>query len=350
MKIGIVTDTHCGARNDNDFYIRHQERFFGDIFFPTMEENKVTTIVHAGDLNDKRRAINIKSLSALNKSFIHPIVANEYDFYQILGNHDIYYKNTRTLNSVNELFWMHQGENFHIIDEPTTVSFGGGKPVFLCPWLVPDELENLNASLNTDAKVCIGHFEMAGFQMMKNVMINKGLDPDLLKQFDVILSGHYHTPSHDKNVMYIGAPYQMSYADTEDRKRFVIFDTETYALDIIYNDDLIFKQFVYNDQLIDIDQFDYDSYNDVNVKITVSGKEDVDKYNTFMQRLEKAKPFTISTIDTYVFIENNEDVADVDKDTLSIMVESVDTMDIPDARRTPVKGIFQELFHEATAT
>lgn len=346
MKIALFGDSHCGARNDNDFYIRHQERFFGDVFFPTLEAKGITTVCHVGDLNDKRRAINIKSLRALNHSFIHPIIGNEYDYWQLLGNHDIFYKNTRELSSVVELFGAHEGPNFHIVKNPQTINFDG-LDVFMCPWLVPDEIDILDTILNqTSAKVCFGHFEMVGFQLMRNVLMTHGMDPDVLKQFEVVISGHYHTPSHQSNVMYIGAPYQMSYADIEDRKRFIIFDTDNYGLEIVYNDDLVFKQCVYDDS-IDPDQFDYDEFHDVNLKLIVNSKDDVGKYNKFFERLEKAKPFTLTTLDRYVFTQASEEIADADKDTLELLVESVEDMDILDERKPKIQSLFEQLYIEA---
>lgn len=350
MKLAIFGDTHCGARQDNDFYIRHQERFFGDVFFPYLEDNNITTVIHDGDMNDKRRAINIKSLSSLNRSLINPLIAGEYDYWQILGNHDIYYKNTRELSSVVELFRAHEGNNFHIVRDPMTVDFDG-RLIYLCPWLIPDELEKLDKVLGkTSAKICIGHFELYGFELMKGVTMTHGLDPGALSQFDVVMSGHYHTPSRHGNVMYIGAPYQMSYADVDDRKRFIIFDTETYKIDVIYNDDPVFIQFIYTDD-IDIDSVNYDEFNDVNLKLVVETKVDIDKFNTFMGRVDKAKPFTITTLDRYVFQQTDDETANVDTDdTLSILVKSVDTMDVPDERKPRIRTIYEQLYIEATAS
>ena len=60
MKLAIITDTHFGARNDSQVFMDYFAKFYKDIFFPTLEEREITTIVHMGDIVDRRKFINYK--------------------------------------------------------------------------------------------------------------------------------------------------------------------------------------------------------------------------------------------------------------------------------------------------
>jgi predicted phosphodiesterase len=60
MKIAIVNDTHFGARGDispvNDYFFK----FWEGQFFPYLKAQGITTVVHLGDVVDRRKFINIK--------------------------------------------------------------------------------------------------------------------------------------------------------------------------------------------------------------------------------------------------------------------------------------------------
>ena len=59
MKIAIITDTHYGARKGSAAF---QKKFYDDVFFPTLEEQGITTVVHMGDAFDSRKSIDYQSL------------------------------------------------------------------------------------------------------------------------------------------------------------------------------------------------------------------------------------------------------------------------------------------------
>ena len=61
MKIAILNDTHCGARNSSDVFMQYQEKFYSDIFFPYLLENGITKIIHLGDYYEHRKFVNFKA-------------------------------------------------------------------------------------------------------------------------------------------------------------------------------------------------------------------------------------------------------------------------------------------------
>ena len=70
MRIGIITDTHFGARNDNQNFNDYFYKFYENVFFPTLKDNDITTCVHMGDVVDRRKFISFKTASDFRKRFI----------------------------------------------------------------------------------------------------------------------------------------------------------------------------------------------------------------------------------------------------------------------------------------
>ena len=69
MKLAIITDTHWGARNDSQAFAEYFRRFYEDIFFPTLMERDIRTVVHMGDIVDRRKFINYKTLYQMREIF-----------------------------------------------------------------------------------------------------------------------------------------------------------------------------------------------------------------------------------------------------------------------------------------
>ena len=70
MKIAIITDTHYGARKGSKHLHDYFEKFYDDVFFPTLEEQGITTVVHMGDAFDSRKSIDIKVLSGQRELYL----------------------------------------------------------------------------------------------------------------------------------------------------------------------------------------------------------------------------------------------------------------------------------------
>ena len=61
-KIAIITDTHFGCRNDSQVFMDSFKKFYKEIFFPTLEERGIRTVIHMGDVVDRRKFINWKTV------------------------------------------------------------------------------------------------------------------------------------------------------------------------------------------------------------------------------------------------------------------------------------------------
>jgi len=98
-KIALITDTHYGIRNDNQVFLDKNKKFFDNFFFKEIDAQGIKHVIHLGDLVDRRKFINFNTARHLRKDFIEPLIKRNIDYHQILGNHDVYYKNTNDVNA-----------------------------------------------------------------------------------------------------------------------------------------------------------------------------------------------------------------------------------------------------------
>ena len=62
MKVAIITDTHFGGRRGSKPFHDFFEKFYNDVFFPTLEERGIKHCIHMGDAFDNRKSIDFWSL------------------------------------------------------------------------------------------------------------------------------------------------------------------------------------------------------------------------------------------------------------------------------------------------
>ena len=100
MKIAIINDTHCGIKNGSDVFLDNAESFYKNVFFPYLDEQNITSILHLGDYYDHRRFVNFKALERNRHMFLDVIRDKNIHMSIVPGNHDVYYKNTNDLCSL----------------------------------------------------------------------------------------------------------------------------------------------------------------------------------------------------------------------------------------------------------
>ena len=73
MKVAILNDTHCGVRNSSDIFLKYQDRFYTEVFFPYLKKHNIKQILHLGDYYEHRKFVNFKALNANRKHFLEPM-------------------------------------------------------------------------------------------------------------------------------------------------------------------------------------------------------------------------------------------------------------------------------------
>ena len=213
---------------------------------------------------------------------------DKIDTHILIGNHDIYYRNTNKVNAVQELCTAPDGINEPFIyEEPKVVDFDGTK-ILMCPWINPENEAHSLQMLNTaEADICMGHFDLNGFRMMDTMVQTHGYDKSIVSRFEKTYSGHFHHKNDDGQVYYLGSQYEMTWSDYNNQKGFHVFDTETRDIEFIPNPYTIFKKLMYDDTNTNYDKFDIADYNQKFIKLVVVNKKDNQMFDRLLDRLYK---------------------------------------------------------------
>ena len=349
MKIALLNDTHFGARSDSPAFIKYFNRFYDEIFFPYLEENNITTLIHLGDVVDRRKFINFNTAHNFQNKFWKRLWDMKIDTHIILGNHDTYYKNTNSINSMQQLITTFDGINEPFIyEKPKTVEFDG-LPILFIPWICPEnEEESLKAISESQAQICMGHLEVKGFEMHKGHFQEHGLEMDLFKRFEKVYSGHYHRKSDNGTIFYLGTQYEITWSDYQCPKGFHIFDTDTRELTRIPNPINMFKKIVYNDKTNSYTNMDISEYEDCFVKVIVEEKPDVNQFGDFIDRLHNdIHTNEVNVIEDSYNINSTADVNIVDQgeDTLSFLQNYINSLDT-ELDKHKMNNIVKDLYSE----
>jgi len=329
-KIVILTDTHFGARSDSLIFNEFFYDFYENQFFPYVKNHpEITTFLHMGDCLDRRKYINYKIAKDFRERFIRGLDELNIPCHFIVGNHDIYYKNTLEVNCYNELTLP---ERSNVYSEPTIVTIGNYDMAFI-PWLTEENQSQFYSLINEPGvQVAFGHLEVSGFEMHSGVMSQTGISKTIFNKFDMVMSGHFHKRSTDGHIYYLGCPYEMTWADCNDPKGFHVFDTETRTLEFIPNERRIFEKIHYNDKTTNYSEVDVTQYDQKFIKVFVENRDDYYAFDKFLDRLyndiavwdlKVVEDFSDLSVD---FVSDN--VVEDSQDTLSLLdlyVSEIDT-------------------------
>ena len=343
MQIALINDSHFGARNDSPIFLEYFLSYYENHFFPYLEKHNIKTVFHLGDLLDRRKYVNFHTLSSVQSRFIDRIEQMELDFYCLIGNHDTYFKNTNKINSVSELF----KSKMKVISSPTEIEVGG-VTFAAFPWLNSTNYDtSMQLIADTRAEYAIGHFEIAGFHVLRGVRHEEGIDVAILSKFDKVFSGHFHCKQADKNVEYLGTQYQITFNDMNELKGFHVFDTDTRDLTYIKNPSKIFHQIRYDDKSYDMMETDFSQYEKSYVRVVVEKKTDPVVFDTFTQSLYDAGVYELGFVEDYSEQQTmSSSVEDISKDTISLINEEVDKLENID-NKFKLKKMIHELYLES---
>lgn len=345
MKVAIITDQHFGARNDSVAFLDFYQKFYDNVFFPTLVEHNIDTVLILGDTFDRRKYVNFYSLQRAKEMFFDKLEAAGITVHMIAGNHDTYYKNTNDVNSPDLL--LREYDNINVIDKPVTIKVGE-TDICMMPWICPENYqESLDVLKTTKAEVCMGHFEIAGFAMYKGMESHEGLSKETFQKFDMVFSGHYHHKSDDGHIFYLGNPYELTWQDYSDPRGFHLFSLRTRELEFIGNPYRMFERLEYNDkesEPVDLDTLDLkDKY----VKLVVVNKTDFYKFDRFIQKLYNKGCHEIKIVENMSEFEDGEIGEDINlEDTLSVLSHYIDSVET-DVDKENVKTFMKTLYTEA---
>jgi hypothetical protein len=223
----------------------------------------------------------------------------------------------------------------------------------MMPWICA---ENYNDSMevlsNTDADVCMGHFEIAGFAMHRGMPSHEGLNRELFRRFGCVFSGHYHHRSSSDNITYLGNPYELTWQDYNDPRGFHLFDLDTHKLDFIVNPNVMFHKVIYDDKeesITEINNKDLTKFAGTYVKIVVLNKTNPYLFDKFMTNLYNVNPIDITIAEDFADLTEGieDDMINEAEDTITIINKFVDGIKEEHIDNDKLKTVLKELYVEA---
>ena len=337
MKIAIITDTHYGARKGSKHIHDYFELFYKNVFFPSLEEHNIDTVIHMGDIFDSRKAIDLQSLEWAKKVVFEPL--KKYKVHAIIGNHDCYYKDTNYVNSPELL--LNNYSNITTYSELAEINIDG-LGILLIPWINSQNYDNAkNVIQNCKSKIAMGHLEMNGFQATRGHIMENGMEVNVFDNFTKVYSGHFHTRSNDGKIYYLGNPYEMFWNDVNDPRGFHIFDTETLTHTPINNPYRLFYNIYYEDTPHQL--FDFTEYDNKIVKVIVRQKTNSRNFERFIDKLYSSGVQDLKIIENFQLQENEEFAISEEENTITILNRYVDESEI-DLDKSKIKGILQDIY------
>lgn len=349
MKIAILNDTHCGIRNANEIFLENAATFYREVFFPYCKKHDIKQIIHLGDYYDNRKTISIKALHHNRKNFLEPM--RDMGMYMDIfpGNHDVYYKNTNEVNSLKEVLGHFMNE-INIIMEPTVLEYGSTK-IAMLPWMNSQNYDKSLEFVKTcKADILCGHLELEGFELMKGVTNKHGMSRDIFANFEMVLTGHFHTRSQRDNVTYLGSQMEFFWSDAHDDKYFYVFDTETRELEKIHNPNTLFEKVMYNDVENDYTKFDASRFAGKFVKVIVIEKKDTFIFDKVIEKIQAQKIHSLQIAENFSeFLGENVDDEEVSvEDTGELLDSYIDAVDT-DLDKDRIKKDMRNLLTQAQA-
>lgn len=224
-RIIFTSDWHFGIRSNNLEWFEIAKDYFENFFLPWLEYNvKDGDVFYClGDVFDNRQTMNLMVASYAIDLFER--IARKLPVYVIVGNHDIYRKNTNDISSVDILRHI---SNVTVYKEPEVHEFNGTK-CLLMPWRRDKnhEKETLDAYKNIDYVFC--HSEVKGLRINPNPYVTHegGNDADIYRNYKGMYSGHIHYSQRNKNITFVGNIFQMTRSDRNNPKGIWTLEPET---------------------------------------------------------------------------------------------------------------------------
>lgn len=347
MKIALLADSHFGARNDNLYILDYFQKFFDNIFFPTLDKRGIRHILHAGDVFDRRKFINFVTLDRAKRMFFDPLAKRNIDCQIPVGNHDIAYRNSSEINSPSLLLGDYPNVFTHI--NPCYRRYDN-LDILLLPWITPEnQAASMSAIAENKAKIILGHLEINGFEMARGTVCDHGLNRQLFDSYLTVFSGHFHYRSMHQGIYYLGTPYEMTWADYGIPKGFHILDTDTLEIEFIENPMALFQRIVYDDTLPYDPELDEEILTGSYVKLVIKKKTDPLRFDKYMDELNSIKTNSVMVVEETMRLQTQADAIELDGivDTITYMKNYVTDMNTSEEEKESLLSLLTDLYSQA---
>jgi len=341
----IISDTHFGVRNGSQEWLEIMKDYFRDFFIPLLkkEGKPGDFVLHCGDVFDSRHSLNLLVMNEAMSIFeeiakIMPVVI-------ILGNHDIWRKDSNEINSVKVLKWI---PNITVHEEPVLMRVKNNT-LLLMPWRKSVEAE-VECVSSFDADYLFCHTDVKGLKFNKFTEVEHGLDLREMDKFKKVYSGHIHYAQTNKNFRMVGCPYQLTRSDMNNEKGIWLVDfendSETYFKNTVSpNFTRILFEKVLEMELEDVNRMFFNNF----VDILVHPKWSLNfPFSSFSDELEGYKKLDFIAKTTELD-ENGEIIPDVGNtlenfDVISLAEKVINSTSHPDDLKETLKNTVRKLY------
>jgi DNA repair exonuclease SbcCD nuclease subunit len=324
MKMMICGDIHFGIRNNSVKYLDFQTKWFREELFPSLKKHKCDSIVFLGDVFDSR--INLSPLVLQRVRQLFKELTSILDVYCIIGNHDIFFRNTKKVHSLEIL----EDQGVTVFENPELLKINNRKILFL-PWIVKDEREDVEKFLvQEEYDVCFGHLEINNFEKVKGVVEKDGISQKLFSNCKKVYSGHFHLRRSQGHIHYTGTPYELTWNDYKDEKGLVLLDLDTLEDTFIKTKNTPKHLKLYTDK-ISKEEIDSALIKDNIIKLHVhSSLPEIEKID-YLEKINFLEPLMFSIDDESVLnFETEEDVEADIKDTMGFLTDFLQLTELPE--------------------
>lgn len=350
-KVAIISDTHWGVRGDSVAFLDMTKRFLDQVFFPTLRERMVYDVVHLGDLVDKRKQISYMTAGRLRQDFLDPLQDGGFRMSIIAGNHDCSYKNTNRVNALTELVDGNYPSMNCFID-PAEVNLCGYQTLFL-PWICDENREqSMRLIKESKANACMGHLDIAGFEMYRGSVSTHGENKELFDRFGAVLSGHFHHRSSDGTITYVGSHGEFTWSDHDDPRGFHIFDLRTQELEFVANPHTMFTKVWYDDRDKTLEQVlavDQSQVTGKFLKLIVTSKTNPYWFDLLCEKLDKSSPLGMQIVEDHLNmnLEDDNNIVSEAESTLDIFRKHINQFQAPNLNKSKLERLVTDLYNQA---
>ena len=227
----IFTDIHFGIRDNQQSRLKICINVIKNII-QFIEKNNVTNCIFLGDYFHVRSQISVDTINIAYKCM--KSLANRCNVYMIIGNHDIFLKNSVDINSIKIFSDIN---NVTVVDQPTEISINKNNSLLL-PWL--SDVSKFKSQMQYD--MLFGHFDISTDFLIKQYIEQNSKEKNNKKNTDdsigdfidlaridgTVFSGHIHTRrqfrTKNRNFIFVGSPYQQNLGEIGNTCGFYIID------------------------------------------------------------------------------------------------------------------------------
>lgn len=257
----VIGDCHFGEKGDSEKFNSNVLEFMR-WSCKTGKKHNVDKVIQLGDWFHSRNKIQVQTLSYGIEGA--RILSNEFgrdNVFVIEGNHDLYYLNRLDISSVTAL-----RPYVTIVDKPMKLN----DKCFATPWIVDGEMWDTVINASKDNSFLFAHLELNGFMVNDAYEMEHGLSHKELKDYELVLTGHYHSLQTKDNILYVGTPYPITMNEANEDHGVFIFDDETLELEFVKYDAIK----VISLKLSEIDKLD--TIDPINTSIRIEIPDDID--------------------------------------------------------------------------